>query len=135
MSLTAEIAVALIIIGYVLFLISYIKRVRTWAMVLQSNDGKEIYAKILDKKPVYLKYYATVLELPLLGEKQTVQYIFTRNYIDNYRPDEVPIVYSKRIGKTATKGHHELKMLKSLFVLLTIVLAAALAAFIYFMTI
>ncbi len=108
-----------------------VKREKIVNTVLMSPDSEEVMAVIRQKTPKYLKYYLVELDVPAKDKNIIVQHYFTRNYIDNYRPEEVPVMYSEKSGLTATKGQHELKMFKRAFIILSAAAAISGALFVY----
>ncbi|MBQ8960566.1 MAG: hypothetical protein IJ071_05030 [Ruminococcus sp.] len=115
----------------VLFAAELIRRSRLCTKVLCSPDAKEVMADVTGKEVLTFSFYWVTLEFSSPDGTKTVNHIFSRNYIDNYRPEQVPVVYSARLDKTATKGSHELKVFHKSLLPLILIFAAVWAAGIY----
>ena len=102
-----------------------------WRKTMQDPHGHRLTAVIKEKKRMIVPYYYTRLEFELGGKTVSVWKMLSENYISNYRPVEVPVVYSEKTSAAVTKGQHELKLAKTGLVLFTVIMVLFTAFLVY----
>jgi hypothetical protein len=122
------------IVGYGTFWAVYLLKYKDCSKVLRSLDAEEVMADIIEKRRFFFRFYTALIVVPTPDGEKKEKHIYTRNYIDNYRPMQLPIVYSKRLGRTATKGRHELRVFQNNFLPFGIALVVIAAACVFLIT-
>ena len=133
MTIVCYAVVTAAVIGYAVFICTYFMFRSKAKEVLRMPDAAEVMADVGEKKPYRRKYYSAVITFETPDGTKTEKHIYTKYYIDNFRPYQIPVVYSCRKGRSATKGMHELRIFEKSFVPLGILLAVIAAVAVYLM--